>query len=341
MKKKSDVSNLYEQKRQDTISSNRVDLEKRVINKKEQTKKLLKNSLKLISNIDNDVANIKHSIKRDVNRLQDVKSNFLNTTFTQNRILLEKASYKYTKNRAEEPFEIYLGTTDANIKIKDINSGSFTPLFLSFITMIITIGVWIYYASLKIGLTLQFQPLTIPTVQDFENMLLSIGGIVGGGGENGIIFGLSIVGVSALIFALLVYKSLVSIRDNKNFKIANDIYKKSYIYVNKQKKSKIEMDRIDEHIKKITPMIINYKYLLDEKNAILQRILHVEGRKKSYSEYHQSSIESIKDTEKLMNKIEELITTPITKDGKLNRKAERSLREAKDVYDYYISKIYN
>ncbi len=349
MENKSDISNLDMPEMEDTASSNELDLEekliiednrKKVINKNEEAKELVKNSIELISKADKDIEVTKKTIKEDVNKLEDIKNNFLNTTFTQSQILLEKASYIYSKNEAQEPFEISLGTTNENIRVKNISSGAFTAFILSLITMIITAGAWIYFASIKTGVKLQLQPLTIPTHEDIEKMLIWIGGGMTGA-EGNAMFGIATVGLSALILGFLVYKTFVSMKENKNFKVANEIYEKSHTYVEKQKESKTEMERIDEHIKNIIPMVENYKYLLDEQNATLQRILHVEGIKEDYNQYHPTSVESMKDTEKLMNRVEELITTPVTKEGKRNEVSEYALYEAKELYDYYLSKIYD
>ncbi len=349
MDKKSDVSNLDMPETEDTVSSNELNLEekliinqktKKAINKNEQAKELMKNSIELISKVDKDVEVTKKTIAEDVNRLEEIKNNFLNTTFTQSQILLEKASYIYSRNEAQEPFEISLGTTNENIRVKNISSGAFMAFIFAIITMIITAGAWIYFASIKTGVKLQLQPPVIPTHKEIEKMLTWIGGGMTGA-EGNAIFGIVTVGLSAIILGFLVYKTFVSIKENKNFKVANDIYEKSHTYVEKQKESKTEMERIDEHIKNIIPMVENYKYLLDEQNATLQRILHVEGIKEDYNEYHPSSVESMKDTEKLMNRVEELITTPVTKEGKLNEVSEYTLYEAKELYNYYLSKIYD
>jgi len=349
MDNKSDVSNLDIPEIEEKATQNKLDLGERLIieeelrktiTKNEHAKKLMKSSVELISKADKDIEGTKKNIVTDVNRLEDSKNNFLNTTFTQSQVLLEKASYIYSKNEAQEPFEISLGTTNEDIKVKNISSGAFTAFILAIITMIITAGAWIYVASLKTGITLQLQPPTIPTNESIEKMFTWIGGGMTGA-EGNPMFGIATVGISALIIGFLVYKVRVSLKENRNFKVANNIFEKSHIYVEKQKESKTEMEKIDEHIKNIIPMVENYKYLLDEQNATLQRILHVEGIKEDYNDYHPSSVESMKDSEKLMNRVEELITTPVTKDGKLNEVSEYALYEAKEVYDYYISKIYD
>jgi hypothetical protein len=312
---------------------------KKPINKNEQAKELMKSSIEIISEADKEVESRKKTISKNVDKLEESKNSFINTTFTQSQILLEKASYEYSKNEPKEPFEISLDTANENIKVKNISSGGFTGFILALIAMIATVGGWIYLASTKVGVALQLEPPTIPDNASIEKMLTWIGGGMTGG-EGNVMFGMATVGVSALIIGFLVYRVRVSLRENRNFKIANEIYEKSHIYVDAQKKSKTEMEKIDNHVKGMIPMLENYKYLLDEQNAKLQRVLHVEGLKEDYNDYHSSSIEAMRDSEKLMKRAEELISTPVTRDGKLNEESLYSLYEAKEVYDAFISRIY-
>jgi len=142
------------------------------------------------------------------------------------------------------------------------------------------------------------------------------------------------------IIGWIVYKIRVSLIENANFRVANETFEKSNLYVENQKEAKSEMERIDAHIVAIIPIIENYRVLLDEQNAKLQRVLHIEGIKKDSSEYHSSSIDTMKETDLLMERVEALVLTPITKDGKLNDDSVSALHEAKSVSDYFVSKIY-
>ncbi len=346
---KNDISNVDMPEREELEGSSQLNMEEKLIiedekrkpiNKNEQAKELVRSSVELISKADREIEVTKDSIASDVNKFEELKNSFLNTTFTQSLIFLEKASYIYSKNKSEEPFEISLGTTNENIKVKKITSGKFTAFLLALLTIVITASGWVYFAMKEVGIQLQLQPPTVPTHNEIEQILTWIGGGMTGA-EGNSIFGLATIIISGLIFGYLVYKMFVSLKENKNFKIANEIYEKSHIYVEEQKEFKTEMEKIDKHVKKIIPMVENYKYLLDEQNAKMQRILHIEGCKDDYNDYHPSSVETMKDSEKLMNRVEELITTPVTKGGKLNEVSEYALYEAKEVYDYYLSKLYN
>jgi len=326
--------NMEQELNNDIVIENKI---LKPIKKNEQAKELIKNSIELISQADSEIEATKESIAKDVRQFEEIKNTLLSSTITQSQILLEKASFVYTKPESDDPFEISLGNTNSNIKVRNISGGGITAFILAILAMLATAVGWIFVASTKVGVTIQ--PPVIPDDASINKIMSWIGGGMTGG-EGNPLFGMITVGLTALIIGFMVYKLYVSIKENKNLKVANDTFEKSHIYVNKQKESKTEMEKIDEHIKKVVPLLEDYKVLLDEQNAKLQRIIHVEGILEDNSQYHQSSLQEMQESERLMEKAEELMTIPITKEGKINEKSINALNEARTIYEYYISKIY-
>ena len=310
----------------------------KTMKKNEQAKELIKKSEKLVLKADKEVEATKKSIIKDVNKFEEIKNSLLSTTIMQSKMLLEKASYIYVKPESNEQFEISLGTTHDNIKVNNISSGHFTAFILAILSMLATAIGLIFVASTQVGI--RIEPTTIPDNASINKIMSWIGGGITGG-EGNPLFGMITVGLIALIIGIIIYKIYLSIVENKNFKIANNTFRKAHKYLDKQKKSKIEMKKIDEHIKQVIPTLEDYQFLLNEQNAKLQRILHVEGELEDNNQYHQSSREDMQEIERLMEKVEELLIVPITKDGKINDKSISVLDEAKSVYDYYLSKIYS
>lgn len=304
--------------------------------KNEQAKELMKNSAQLISEADSEVAVTKESVSENVSKFDNAKSNLLNSTITQSQVLLEKASFDYANIEQEEPFEISLGTTDENIRVSNVSSGAFSAFIMALLSIVTVAGAWIYFASQKVGVALT--PELINSQADQTSIFKWIGGITGA--EVDPTFGMGIVGITALLTGWIIYKIRVSSKENRNLRVATETFEKSNAYVENQKEAKTEMEQIDSHIIESIPVIEDYKVLLDEQNAKLQRILHIEGIKEDSSEYHSSSIDSMKETDLLMERVEALVITPITKDGKLNDDSITALAEAKSVSDYFVSKIY-
>ncbi len=313
---------------------------KNLKSKNEQAKELVRKSKEIISKADREIEVAKSGILKNMDRLQEIKNNFLNTTFTKSLILLEKASYKYTQKESDEPFELSLDSGNKSIFLKNISSGKFSGFILSLLSILLVAMGWVYLAIVNLGIKLQLEPPRIPDNETINRIFTWIGGGMTGA-EGNAIAGEATVAISGLIVAVLVYKIYTSLRENKNFKVATDIYHKSHHYLKQQQEAKSEIEKIGQHIEEMIPTIEDYKYLLDEQNGKLARILHVEGTKDDYETYHPTSIETMKDTEQLMNRVQELITTPVTKDNRLNQKSISSLNEAKEVYQYFLSKIYD
>jgi len=307
------------------------------LKKNEQAKELIAKSKEIIYKADVEVEAIKKSIANDVEKFEELKNSLLSTTIPQNKSLLEKASFVYIPPESDEEFELSIDNGDNDIKIKDISGGGFTAFIFAILSMIATAIGWMYLASTKVGVDIK--PPVIPDNASIDKMLAWIGGGMTGGDGN-TLYGMITIGVSALLIGLLVYNLFVSIKENINLKVAKNTFEKSNQYLEKQKETKTELERIDEHIKKIVPLLEDYQVLLNEENAKLKRIIHVEGELEDNSQYHQSSIAEMKETERLMEKIEEVMKKPITKEGKLNQNSVYALDEARNVYEYYLSKIY-
>jgi len=324
----------------DNVLEDDIVIENKIIKpvtKNEQAKELMKSSKELITQADSEVDATKESIADDVKKFEEIKNSLLSTTITQNQILLEKASFVYLKPESDDPFEISLGNTNDNIKVHNISSGGFTGFILAIIAMLATAVGWIYLASTKVGVAIE--PPAIPDNASIDKMMAWIGGGMTGG-EGNALYGMITIGLTALIVGWIVYKIRVSLKEHRNFKVANDTFEKSHIYVDKQKETKTEMEKIDEHIKKVVPLLEDCQVLLNEQNAKLERVIHVEGLLDDNSQYHQSSIEEMQNSERLMEKVEELMIIPITKEGRLNENSVYALNEARNVYNYYLSKIY-
>jgi len=311
------------------------------ISKNEKAKELVENSVEIISKVDNEIESIKENVKKDISRFEEIKNNILNSSFVQSQILLNKASYDYEQTDMGEPVYITLDTPKEEIKIKNISTGGFTGFILSLIAMAGTTAGWVYVASKQVGVKIDPNNLKVPDEASINKMLEWIGGGMTGGQGN-TLFGMATVGVSSLLVGYGVYKLYVMYREHKNFKIAQEIYEKSNLYAKKQEETKTEIQKIDEHVQQLVPLLENLKVLLDEQNGKLQRIIHVEGELEDSNNYHPTSIEEMQKTDRLMEQIEALMNTPVTtKDGKLNPEAVEALEEAKRVYNYYISKIYS
>jgi len=307
------------------------------LSRNEEAKALIKNSEALISEVDSEVRETKVIVAQNVANFELMKATISNSTLRESSSLLEQVNFEHLKDEVEEPFEVSLGTGYQNINVPSIRSGRFTGLLLALIGMLVTAVAWILLASAKTASYIQFDK--IPDQTQIQNIFLWIGGgMTGGAGDP--MFGMVTVGVSAFVVGLVIYKMRVSMKENKNFKVANKIFEESNSYVVNQQESKTEMEYVNEHIQECTPLIEGYKILLDEQNAKLKRVIFIEGTLEENSDYHSSSKEIMKNSDRLMRRVEHLISVPVTNGGRLNETSTYALIEAKALYESFLSKIY-
>jgi len=314
---------------------------KKPLSKTEESKAMMQSAEELIKKADQEVQEVQTQVVQNVVAFEEEKLNLINTTITKTLNLFDKLHYDHTQELPQEPFEISLGTTTEDVRVEPISTGGFAGFILGLIGFLGTAAGWFYIAAQKTGMEVDPEKLlqSPPTVQDLEPMLAWIGG----GMTNGVgnpTFGIATVGLSALFVGFMFYKFYVGVKENKNYKVAKEIYERSHVYAEQQKESKSEMERIDAHIKEATPLLESFRVLLDEENGKLRRILHVEGEREDSSEYHLSSQQIMRDTDRLMDRAEKLISTPVTKDGRLNDASVEALIEAKALYESFISKLY-
>ena len=301
-------------------------IKEKPLSKNSHAKKLIDDSKELIHTIDNDVSKTKNIVNQNLTILKEAKDELTNSTIANSRSLLEKVNHPYIEDDDFTPFEVELGASPETVSVKNIGSGWFLGLILAILGMIVTALAWLFVSSKLTGEVFLLDKM--PTDALFSWM----------GGNPQV--GMGVIALTSLLVGYLIYKLHTSIKQNKNLKSANSTFEQSNAYVSSQKESKSEMMRVDEHIKIVTPLIGNYTVLLNEQNAKLKRIIHIEGELENHAEYQRTSQEIMADTEKLMESVERLISTPITQEGKLNELSENALIDTKVLYESYLSKLY-
>ena len=342
-----DVTELVEEIESATKESEVVELEEKIEEKVEKVKKslskndeakaLMKSVENLVSKADKDVKELEDIVAEDVEEFKSRKELLAESTLVETKELLEKANYEYSEDEETEPFELSLGSTKEKIDIKNISSGYFTGFILAIVGMLATVATWVFFAAKKTGTVLT--PDKLPEQNALDAMFTWIGGGMTGSTGNAL-FGMITVALTTLFVGFLIYKMRVVMKESKNFKVANKAFEKSHTYVEEQKESMSEMEKIDAHIIETTPLIDSYTIILNEQNAKLKRILHVEGTSEYDSEYHPNSQHTMDEAVNLMKRAERFINTSVSKDGRFNEESVVAYREAKALYESYIAQTY-
>ncbi len=315
----------------------KVEKVKKSLSKNDESKALMKSAEMLVSKVNKDVKEIEDVVAEHVSEFKAKKQVLADSALVETKRLLKEANYEYSNDEELEPFELSLGCTKEKIDIKNISSGHFSGFIFALIGMFATVVAWMFFAAKKTGTAIT--PDKLPEQSALDAMFTWIGGGMTGSTGNAL-FGMITVALTTLFVGFLIYKMRVAMKENKNFKVANKAFEKSHTYVEEQKESMTEMQRIDAHIIEATPLIESYIIVLNEQNAKLKRILHVEGTLEDMSEYHPNSKHTMDETANLMKRAERFINAPVSKDGRFNEDSVNAYREAKALYSSYITQAY-
>ena len=342
---KEEIEQIVEEKQTEETSEQESELkpvEKVKKKKMSEAQELIESSKELISKTNTEVEECKIGASKAAEAFDEAKRNFSNTTFKSAETLLEKLGFDYSSYDEVEPFELSLDKEDSeDFSVQDISSGKFTGFLLALLTALATVVGLVYLALSKLNITIDPKTLTPQTAMEQINPVLNWIGTFGGHTGGNTMIGAIILGFSALIVAWLVYALRVNLKEKKNLHIAKEIHEKSKEYCVSKEDCKYEMKKIDAHLQDVTAEVGNFDTILNEKVATLKRVLHVEGAFDEDKEYHPSSRKAMRETEKMMQGIEHLLNTAVTKEGRLNFKSVQSLQNARAIYDDYLARIYD
>ncbi len=307
-----------------------------------EAKRLIESSKELVSAVDTAVQECKVGVSNAANEFDRQKYIFINQIFRKSESLLKKVGIEYREGgRVERSFELSVDTNTGDIEIEHITSGRFTGMLLAIFFAMMTLATWIYFALKALNLPLEKSSLNTLFIETHVDAILQWigGGVIGVEGDPTI--GGLILGFSVLIVAWIVYAMRVNLKTDKNFRLAKKSYIESRAYSSSKDACRKEMLKVDAHLRDVIISIENFTIMLGEENAILQRVVYVEGVFDEDKRYHPSSKKVMRDTEKLMKSIDALLNTSITADGKLNPQSEKVLAIAKAVYAEFIARIYD
>ena len=315
----------------------KVEKAKKPLTKNDKSRALMKNAEMLVSKADNDVKEVEDVVSKHVSEFKSNKKALADNILVETKTLLGKVNYEYSDDEVAEPFELSLGSTKEKVQLKNVTSGRFTGLILALLGMLATAGAWFFFAFKNTGSHLMLDK--IPEQSTLDTVFTWIGGGMTGSTGNAL-FGMITVALSTLFVGFLIYKMRVSMKENTNFKVANKAFENSHVYVEEQKESKSEMERIDEHVVMATPLIESYAVILEVQNAKLKQVLHIEGSLEEISEYHPNSKHLIDETANIMKRAERFVHAPVSKEGRFNEDSVNAYREAKALYSTYVTQAY-
>ncbi len=300
--------------------------------------RLVEQARSVVQEADVQTEECKLLLMDDLKEYEEAKSKLKESGFDDCESLLEKLGYQTTSEEQEEEESVVFETKEemAPMDIKGVSGGKFSGFVLALLGGAATAVGLVYLATEKLGMTLNVSKL--PSSEETQNILSSFPTMVGLQPDATI--GAGLLGVSVLLVMFLIYKIRVGLKANRNLHFAVKQFVEAELYTEQKSNCKVEMEKVDVHMKETVETMNVYEILLHEQEGKLQRILYFEGEKGKSTEYHEKSYAEIRETKELMRTIKGFMAIPMSEDGKLSENSVERLLKAKSQMDKMIDRLY-
>lgn len=325
----------------ETDINNVEDVEKSIeettkITKHHEAKRLIGEAKALLATSDHELEDCKLLLENDLEEYQAVKTALQTQSLDKSMTLLSQTGYTQIVEEEEVSDIIFEAKqTLEPMHIQEVHSGKFTGIIFSLIGGIVTFLGLFYFAIAKLGTNLSMDKM--PSSQEIQTILGWFGTQVGK--PDDFMNGGLLVGVVVMIVMILVYFIRIKLKENANLHFATKQIEETQVYVTQKSHCKEQMDKVDAHITDAMHILNDYRILLHEQNAKLERIIHFEGENKDIKKYLDASQQSIKKTDLLTKKIKHFITTPMSEEGQLSEISIDLLKKAKLYKDEYLASL--
>ncbi len=251
--------------------------------------------------------------------------------------LLEKVGVKTSIAEEDESENIVFETKEEipPMPIKGVSSGKFTGVILALLAGVVTAIALIYLATEKLGITLLVTKT--PSPERIQNIMTTFSTFVG---LDNYYVGIGVFFAVVILVTVLVYWIRIALKGNANLHFAVKQFAEAELYTETKEDCKVEMDRVDAHMKESIETLKMYEVLFNEQKGKLERILHIEGEKEKSSEYHQKSYTEIRETKELIETIKHFMSMPMSEEGRLSEKSVLLLQRAKIKMDKILERLY-
>ncbi len=309
------------------------------VDTKKSSDDLIDEARAMVEASDSDTRDCMQILEEDIKAFEERKSQLLHGTANTIEKLLDEVGFEPEEiaDIGEDGIDFGKEERVKPMRVKSLSSAKFSSFLLGLIVACLSVVAWVYVATEKLGMTLDVSKVPTPEVQ--EKIFTWIGGGITGGDGNPL-YGLIIVGLTAIISMWAVYSMRVYLRSVSNKKHAEKVIEDAKFYCTEKEECKKEMESISEHIHTTIKVIDTYDVLFEEQNAKIRRIVHLEG-KLPFHEYHQRSKDEMNQAGVIVDSLSQLLATAMSDEhGSLSEEAKESLSEAIVIQQRYIDRFY-
>lgn len=303
-----------------------------------KAKLLVEKAKKIVKEANKRTEACKLLLETDLKKYQDAKSELKAGGFDACISLVKKLGYKAKGDEPSEETTVVFEIKEEvkPLVIKDVSSGKFTGLVYALIIGFITAVGLVYLATEKLEMTLNVTK--VPSEDIVQSILAWFSTTIGM--QEDVYIGTGVFGLAVLLVMILVYIARVSLKANSNLHFAVKQFVEAELYTEKKANCKVEMDKVDAHIKDVIDTLKTYEVVFNEQRGKLQRILYIEGEKEKSTEYHDKSYLEIRETKELISRISDFMNIPMSDEGKLSARSVLFLQSAKDKIDKMLERYY-
>jgi hypothetical protein len=329
---------ILEEDFEDTVEEEEIVTEsKKKESKQQKAIRLVEQARSIVKEADDLSSECRLILMDDLAEYEDTKMNLKEHGFDTCSALVENMGHRSTQDEPVEEAVVF--ATKATLEpmmIKEVSSGKFTGVLSALIAGGATAVGLVYLATEKLGMTLDISKVPSPEITEkiagwFSTLI---------GMESNMYIGAGVFGLSVLAVTVIVYALRVSLKANSNLHSAVKQFVEAELYAEGKSDCKVEMEKVDAHMKETIKTLKTYEILFNEQQGKLQRILHIEGEKEQATEYHERSFPEIRETQKLIRTIKDFMAISMSEEGKLSEESVLRLETLKTQMDQTIDRLY-
>lgn len=303
-----------------------------------KAKHLVEKAKKIVNEANKRTDECKLLLESDLKKYEDAKLELRSGGLDACVSLVKKLGYQTNDDETEEKTTIVFEPKEdvKPIVLKDVSSGRFSGLIYGVLGGVATAVGMVYLATEKLEMTLDVTK--VPSENVMQSILAWFSTIVGI--QEDVAIGTGVLGLTVLLVMILIYVIRVSLKARSNLHFAVKQFVEAELYTEKKANCKVEIDKVDAHIKDTIDTMKTYEVIFNEQKGKLQRILYIEGEKEKSTEYHDKSFFEIRETKELIRTIKDFMDIPMSDEGKLSAKSVLSLQNAKDRIDKILQRLY-
>ena len=306
--------------------------------KQQKALRLVEQARAIVKEADDKSSECSLVLMDDLAEYEDAKMNLKEHGFDTSSALLEKMGHRsaYDEPIEEEAVVFKTKAIVEPLVIKEVSSGKFSGVLSALLAGGATAVGMVYLATEKLGITLYIDKVPSPEITEkISGWFSTLIGL-----ESNMVIGAGIFGISVLLVMVIVYVLRVGLKSNTNLHSSVKQFVEAELYAEGKADCKVEMEKIDAHMKETIKTFKTYEILFNEQQGKLQRILHIEGEKEQATEYHEKSFVEIRETRNLIRTIKDFMAISISEDGKLSEESVLRLETVKIQMDQTIDRLY-